>query len=318
MAVLSLAQRPMSGEEIARAVGGELSLRSLRQRLMDDPRVQRVGKNHFGLPEWGYDEYTTVSDEIAEEIERQGGAASLEHLVEVISATYGVAPSSIRVFAMSRRFARNSDGSVRLAGPEEAAADVRPLALTRGCYRLDGNWSVRVTITSETLRGSGTPVPECFAAHLGLKPGEHMKLKSPFGVIGLSWGYTNAYLGSLRAVANALKATTGDLLFVRAADADRLEFELVSHSSLERLDAMERTSALVAWGGLGPGSRPLDAVSHALGIDGETDADAVEARLRARRELELLPVAAECSNTRSADLALADLLDLLAEGGPAL
>jgi Bacterial RNA polymerase, alpha chain C terminal domain/Sigma-70, region 4 len=65
---------PMLAETLCGSVGCE-SERSLRQRLLEDSRFKRISRQgHFALREWPqYDEYTGIADEIAEEIERQGG-----------------------------------------------------------------------------------------------------------------------------------------------------------------------------------------------------------------------------------------------------
>lgn len=311
--ILHVAGEPMSAEQLAAAIGGEPSVRSLRNRLLDDDRFQRVGKMNWGLPEWGFDEYTTVSDEIAEEIERQGGEASLQHLVDVISMTYGVAESSIRAYASSRRFARTPRGTLRVASADEINTQTRPLELTKGCYRIGEAWAIRVRITSETLRGSGTPVPECFVAHLGLRPGEHTHLSSPFGTIRASWANIGAYLGSLRPVAEGLAAAEGDSLFVQSLGDGSLAFVLVDGLMLAGLTGDALLAASVAWGGLSPDVDPLTAIRHAVGFDGNgmVDTAAISARLRARRESELMPAITPTNDSTANEAALAELLGLL-------
>ena len=73
---------------------------------------------------------------------------------------------------------------------------------------------------------------------------------------------------------------------------DRLDFRLVRRSAASDLRLQQRLAASVAWGGLGEEAEPRVAICHAIGFDdpANTDAQTVAARLRQRRELELLPV----------------------------
>jgi hypothetical protein len=131
--------------------------------------------------------------------------------------------------------------------------------------------------------------------------------------VNVSWGYMSAYVGSLRSTAEALMAIEGDLLFVKAMSPDRLEFELIRESELGDLSTPSHIAALVGWGGLGPSADPLVAVSHAIGFDEAAGTDALSAatRIRARHELELLPVVEEDSSRAAGESAVAEILDLL-------
>jgi hypothetical protein len=313
VAVLGCRKEPLTTEEIASLVGESVNTRSLRNQLMSDPRIKRVGKLHFGLRDWEHDEYTTVSDEIAEEIERQGGEATIAHLVEVISRTYGVSEASIRAYASTRRFVRVRKGCVRVASPDEISADTRPIQLTKGCYRLNGAWAVRARVTGETLRGSGTSVSESFIQLFGIRPGEAKELASPYGSVNVSWGYMYSYVGSLRAAVEALGAAEGDLVFIIAASPDRLEFDLVRESLIGDLSTPSQIAAFVAWGGLGPEEVPLTSVSRAIGFDDSNGADplSVATRIRARREPELLPVIERESDQSVGPSALREILGIL-------
>ena len=313
VAFLHYQGEPLTTEELASLIGEHVNPRSLKNQLLSDARVKRVGKLHFGLSDWEHDEYTTVSDEIAQEIERQGGEATLSHLVDMISRTYGVSESSIRAYAMTRRFVRTQRGTYRVASPDEIRADTRPIHLTRGCYRLDGCWSVRLKITGETLRGSGTTAPESFVALFGIRPDESKELTCDYGQVNVAWGFSSATLGSLRLVVEQLGGCEGDLLFVKAAGPDRLEFELVPRSAIGDLSSPSDLAALVAWGGLGPDAESFDCLRHALGFADSEAADplGVATRLRARREPELLPLAEGRSSHVIGQSAVDEVLSLL-------
>jgi len=108
--------QPVSVDELADLTETE-STRSLRNRLIEDKRVKRINKQaDFALDEWTqYDEYTGIADEIAQEIAHNGGAAHIDHLVQTISARYGVKASSVRQYATAPMFIHTPDRMVRIS-----------------------------------------------------------------------------------------------------------------------------------------------------------------------------------------------------------
>ena len=81
--LLRYLDRPITADEVVKWIGSG-SLRSVRQRLMDDPRFWRINKqNQFVLAgSDSYDEYTGITDEIVQELEACGGSATVKHLVK--------------------------------------------------------------------------------------------------------------------------------------------------------------------------------------------------------------------------------------------
>ena len=171
--VLGIAGRPLTGEELLDRVSPAGNLRSMLSQLGGDGRLKRTGVRHWGLQNWEHDEYTTVSDEIAQEIERQGGAASVEHLVEYISTVYGVAPNSIRSNASSPRFTRDGRGWVAIASADARRVEPKPPQEARSVYLIRNQWTYRQRVSGDLLRGSGFPAAAAFAARLGSRPSTH-------------------------------------------------------------------------------------------------------------------------------------------------
>ncbi|MCY3826201.1 MAG: hypothetical protein OXG10_02310 [Candidatus Dadabacteria bacterium] len=95
-ALLQYYDNPMTAEEMLEFIGSG-SVRSFRQRLIEDPNFWRINKqNQFVLADTeGYDEYTGIIDEIIQEIELCGGQASVTHLIEKLSRVYGVKENSM-------------------------------------------------------------------------------------------------------------------------------------------------------------------------------------------------------------------------------
>lgn len=178
--ILELRGEPLSPVELAEAIGPDTNLRSLTGQIQGDRRFLRRGLKLYGLSVWGGEEYTTIQDEIAQEIDRQGGTASMEHLVETLCAQFGVAASSVRAYASEPPFVRSANGLVAVANAEMRVAGT-PIEDTRGCFRIGTHWSLRVVVDSEILRGSGRPIPPGVLQHLGLRPQDRRYLSTPVG-----------------------------------------------------------------------------------------------------------------------------------------
>ena len=93
---------------------------------------------------------------------------------------------------------------------------VPPLNTVRGAFR-NGDNEIRLAlpVTAEVLRGSGQAIHAAVAAAVGVTPGERRMFASPHGEVTVFWklsSTTGANVGSLRAQAVAVGATTADTL----------------------------------------------------------------------------------------------------------
>jgi hypothetical protein len=240
VAVLSLRGEPMTLQEIFEELGEQRSFRGFKSQMQGHPQVRRRGVKHYGLIEWGGEEYTSISDEMCQEIERRGGSIDLEELARALSRRFGVSPASVRMYAAGAQFSLSSAGRVAVAVAEAVPA-TKPLGLTRGCFRLPAGWAFRRAVDHDVLRGSGSAIPLGFAKELGLAPGSSLRLKMPFGSLNCSWPSHMAHIGSLRKAAVAFEAKEGDYLFVvatgkGAADVVRAgAAECAAAAGIERL-----------------------------------------------------------------------------------
>ncbi|MDQ4145000.1 MAG: hypothetical protein M3198_14920, partial [Actinomycetota bacterium] len=286
--VLRIVGSPMTREEILSVIGEKYSRGTLTNCLLGEERFLRRGLDHFGLAEWGGEEYTSIVDELTEEIERQGGEASLEHLVDVLSTTFGVSPASVRSYAASQRFVKTPRGTVRLRTQNDALPKTRAVESTRGCFCLNGAWTYQVPVNSDLLRGSGMVIPPGFATHIGVEAGGSIECQSEFGPVRFAWPSMQPQVSSLRRVAEGLGAVDGDFLNTTVAD-ESVTFSLIRRSDTETLTGLERFMCR-----LGIKTReeqPLPIIAESVGLDPSTaTVDAVRRRLRARGEDDLLPM----------------------------
>jgi hypothetical protein len=297
--LLRLHGKPATAEELLVGIDENLNARGIKHRLMEDPRFVRINKqSQFALPEWGFDEYTGITDEIAEEIGRCGGIADAEHLVQIISSTYGVTERSVRAYLAAPMFTRLSSGAIRLRddSDEKFPVDINLPSAPDVCFTPDG-WSLRVLVDSDVLRGSGKSISPAFAAHIGILPGGKVSIPGPESAITVSWprsSITGPSVGSLRAEAVALGAVPGDVLFLVFVRREAcFDTGLVRASDIE---AAEGTSRLALIHGLLPAgdsanklteAETLTEIAWALGIEiGPADDSAaiVDQALASRRQ----------------------------------
>jgi DNA-binding phage protein len=318
--LLRLRGEPATAEELLVELGDNLNPRGLKYRLMDDPRFIRINKqSQFALPDWGFDEYTGIADEIEQEIERCGGYADADHLVRTISATYGVAETSVRAYLAAPMFIVSDSGRVRLrtSHDDKIPVDTNLTDAADCCWSPVG-WRLRIQVDADLLRGSGRAIPAAFAGYIGVGPGSKIAIPGPGSAITVSWPLSSIVgpsIGSLRSLALALDASDGDLLFLRyIADAGRFAAKVVRASDIEAADGLSRLALLH---GLRPSSddrETLTAVVHALGLElseGDDPVSILDLALTRRRQdswRELLP---ETKKTKSIDEVLQRLAKAL-------
>lgn len=289
--ILQLNGEPMTADDIAALMRGEASsARGLASRMTEDPRFSRSGLKHLALREWGYDEYSSVVDEMIEEIQVRGGEAMIEELAELISNKFGVSPHSVRMYASSANFVKVGAGRIRIRTASDPLPTAPSIEQCRRCYRMTRGWALRLPITTDTLRGSGSVVPVGFVAHAGVSCLSSRAFPTAYGDLLLSWNSMQGSIGSVRAVVEDLGGAEGDFLFVEFTDEQRFEFTLLRQTELDGLDAGHR---LVREVGSSAAAAGLDemvaAVAYAIGMDLEPlpSSASVRHRLVSRGEEDL-------------------------------
>ncbi|GII56932.1 hypothetical protein Pth03_53210 [Planotetraspora thailandica] len=223
-AVLAIAGTPLSPEEIQERIGEDYSTVGVRNQLASDERFVRLDRNKYGLRRWGGEEYLGIREMIVKEIERSGGEASVNTIVANLTSRYEVSESSVRAYAGGPGFERTQRGWIRVAGQEQAEPyqPRKDVSMTRRSFRSrDGRWWHRVDINAEHLRGSGSPLPTGFAAHLGMAPGGQLTASTPTGDVVISW-HNQPTMGSIRPALGEYNASEGDHVFITVSDGGEL------------------------------------------------------------------------------------------------
>jgi hypothetical protein len=303
---------PLEREEISKRIAKAHSKRTLSNYLLTDKRFRRVGPARFGLAEWGGEEYTSVSDEMAEEIERRGGEADIEYLVKTLCKRFGVAASSVRGYAASHRFVNVGRGRIRLATGNVRKLSGDDLSGVRRCYRRGAGWALRVPVNPDMLRGSGRIIPSRLASFERVLPGKKASMTFDEVRVNLSWVGPQPTIGSVKAIAERLSCQEGDWLFLcflpgRLGSAHRLaKTELTKGAALARLVLLVGGEAA-----LDQSVRErLDVVAQAISLPTGSPVEAVRARLVARGEDDLAGLLEEDS-TKTQDQDVEDLLGFL-------
>ncbi len=205
--ILNTAGTPLSVDEIVDRLPVDRAASSVRNALAIDQRFVRADRDTFALAEWGGRAYAGIRDAIGRAIDVGGGAVDVEALVRDLTTQFTVAASSVRAYALAHPF-ETAAGKVRRreATPPPAA---NPSG-TRRLYRIDESWALRLQITSDHARGSGSVMPIALAAILGLSPGDSVAIPSLDGTQSVYWTGLQPSLGSIRRLVEARGLQDGD------------------------------------------------------------------------------------------------------------
>lgn len=237
-ALLGILKRPVTADELNELIGERHSLRSLRNRLLDDDRFVRTDRSRMGLRRWGIEEYTSIVDEIEEEIGRCGGEAGVNDLVRTLTKQFDLRSSSVASYTTVPRFVV-VNGRIHVRRADEPFVPTRTLFDEAHAFLLDEHrCSYRVRVDGDVLRGSGRPLPHGVGAWLGVLPGTRREFRLRNNEILLvSWpesALLGPALGSLRRQALARSAEAGDSLLLEFdRSSDEVEAMLVRQSELE-------------------------------------------------------------------------------------
>ena len=214
---LCLRTRPATLEEIA--ISADLKVSQLRSQLPNIPGVVKATKTTWGLAERIDDEYEGIPAEIIQRINEDGGAASMERLVEELPRKFGVKEGSVRACVGTAQFILR-DGYVSMA--DESSVRLCELADVVDGYTDDGNPYWTFPIESRYFDGHSLPnFPPELARALGCEP--NGKIRADVGYpkgcppLSVSWRLTSASGAGLGYIARPLER-----LGLRAGDRVRL------------------------------------------------------------------------------------------------
>lgn len=210
---LELHGSPLTTEELHSAVAPSKSIRSLANQLAGHDRVQRVGAESWGLVEWGDEKFSSIRDALLARVDRHG-SVNLSEVIDELTKKFGVAESSVRLYAWSWPL-KTEHGIVTRQDVQSTPAG-RPFERSRGCFVTPAGFAYSTTVTTEHLRGSGSQFPTALAVALGNSIGESLEFSSTntSGTVRLSWNGNQATISTIRSELEAIQAQAGDEIAV--------------------------------------------------------------------------------------------------------
>jgi Fe2+ transport system protein FeoA len=281
--ILEVHGAPLTADEITAAIDQEYNVRAVRSRLLEDPRFVRTDRTRIALCAWGLEEYSSIVDEISQEIERSGGSAHVQNLVSLISGQFDVTPASVAAYCSAPRFVLTGD-TIRLRSADEPYTIDRSVLDEAGCFVLgEHRCGLRLSVDRELLRGSGRPMPAGLAGWLGLHVGGRIEFSSAEGTeVMISWPDTSIVgptLGSVRQLAlDAGGAEGHHALMTFDREHRTIGFETVSPKALESLEGWKAVAVLT---GVQADSQSELEIALAAAV-GAPDARQLRRRLRSR------------------------------------
>ena len=221
VALLAIRCKPADTGTLVDLVGEGHNVRGVRARFFEDKRLMRVNRSDWALRAWELEEYTGITDEIAQRINEAGGKADLNDVVKEVVRQFGVKENSVRLYTMAPMFVvehsrirlRRDDEPFEVSGSLESCAGV-----FRSSHRII---SLLIPVDADLLRGSGRPLSGPVAAALGVVPGQPRSFSHGDEVLNVTWPMTSAtgpLLGSARVMAEKVGALEGDRI--------RLDFDI--------------------------------------------------------------------------------------------
>ena len=200
-------------EEIA-SISGIDSNRVVSQ-LSRLPTVARADKTRWGLAEWIDDVYEGVTAEIIQRINEDGGATSIERLVEEIPRLFGVSETSVRISVGTPQFVLQ-DGYVSMA--DESSITLRNLHDVIDGQTANGDPYWTFLVESRYFEGhSLARFPPELARELGCEPNGNIQAlvahPRDCGELSVIWRLaspTGASLGYLAEPLQQLGVSSGD------------------------------------------------------------------------------------------------------------
>ncbi len=289
VALLALRKEPADAKTLVELVGEGHNVRGVNARFFEDHRLMRVNRTHWALRVWGMEEYTGLTDEIAQRIREAGGQIELQLVIRAVAQQFDVKESSVVAYSAAPVFVVE-DGAIRLRRDDEPFQVVEELRDAKGAYRTaEDRVSLLVAVDREVLRGSGRPLSPAVAMALGVKPDDKRKFRYQSGELTISWPLTSAFgpsLGSIRVLVERAGALKGERV--------RLDFDLEDEQvAAERvpidLSDVDTTEALRLLTGI-----QADAADGVLAVGRAVDSPPANVRgvLKERGDteaLELLP-----------------------------
>lgn len=285
--VLHTQQEPMSSEDLIAELGVDRSVRSMRNQLSEDARFTRVNRDDWALTAWGLTGYLPIRAMIGRSLSGAGGEMTIDDLIADITSRFDVSPRSVVTYANSFPYIISKGVVRRRVRRDMRRLRRKGLAQTRGLYRHHDSVKLRLVVSSEHLRGSGSPLPNALGEEIDLSIAEAKTLTRTEGegTILVSWRGPQIVIGSVRVELEKLGLESGDIAFFVFGNDGSFRIEPVAESATAESRLLALTGDPVV-GSEGVWATLADRIDTA-----SDDRDAVLAALSSRGDAQLVEIA---------------------------
>jgi len=282
--VLEIEGSPLSVEDIIERMGGGRTEGTVRNALAADERFDRVDRRSWALRSWGLHAYESIRTLISNELNLNDGSIRLSKLVATLTDRFSITGSSVVTYAAARPFA-TADGIVEFATTSEIVPRKSAFE-TRRLFRINDGWALRIQISTDHARGSGSVLPSALITELGIRFGESPVLRSRMGDQRIAWNGSQLTLGSVKRFVDADGMSVGDVCF--AVFRDDGSFDL-GRTEIPAGLGRQRALALAGLTMAGSDSGFLE-LAGSIGLPPGVSPPQVAERLRVRGDYDI----AEC------------------------
>lgn len=290
---LNAVGRPMALDELYEGEPQGKNRMSFASSVQSSEEIVRSGKDMYALKEWGAEEYPGIVPAMVDRLMSSETPVKVSSLAAELQDRYGVSGNSVVMYAGMHPLFVSESGAVRLRTDDEPYTPDVSLEDTASCYLVDGCWTLRISVDSDVVRGSGRSIPEAFAVHLGAQPLKTGSLEGPDRRVSVGWSMSPT-IGSVRPEVERLGLELGDWIFVRRATPAKLDFFGLRGAELERAPTEDQVKMMVGSGS--PDTRDWRlVVGESVGIGSATTPtrETIRARLEQRGDDRLLAMIAK-------------------------
>ncbi len=199
-------------ESLRDSIDPTISLKSFRQRLMQDSRFSFPESGSVKLVEEGQiaERPMPISALIGEVVPEDGTGVTLDQVTEYVQSIRLAAESSIRAFASRPPFSLEKNFVFRT--DEKVKRPRQQPCRTRNLYKLPNGWAIRVKVTGEHIRGSSItmPVSAVTAFNLELRSSLYFEDLQSDEALWLNWDGSQPKARSIRRNLLSIDAHVGD------------------------------------------------------------------------------------------------------------
>ena len=215
--VLDELGEPATAADLLSLAEEDRAVKSTKNALAQDDRFVRADRTRWALASWGLPEYEGIAATIGRLLEEAGQPMRVSDVVDRLTADFGIAANSARIYCNAAMFVVE-DGLIRLRGEREPYSYKDPdVASALGVFAL-GEVCVGLLYEADhdVLRGSGRHLPHAAGAILRVRVNDRLHFTGPANTaVTVTFPGTSQQgptLGSTRALAEAARATRGDMM----------------------------------------------------------------------------------------------------------